>query len=94
METAREFLLAIKEATGSEYDADAVEFLDKISSYIFASLDKAGAAGRRRDNIIFWEGMLKGVQLQLKKRAQHAKARLFDLGMLNAEGKPKETEEE
>jgi hypothetical protein len=77
MRTAKEFFFAINEATRikgiADPSDDAIEFLELMAAEIFAGLDRDGALGTLRDNIIFWEGMLKGVQLRL------AKDRLRDL---------------
>jgi hypothetical protein len=71
IDTARKFFFAINEATRIEGIADpsedAIEFLEIMSENIFRALDTSGATGRQRDNMIFWEGMLKGVQLRLSK---------------------------
>jgi hypothetical protein len=71
LRTAGDFFHAINEATrikGVEDPSDdAIEFLADMSENVFRGLDTSGAHGRDRDNMIFWEAMLKGVQLRLAK---------------------------
>lgn len=71
MKNAREFFFAINESTRikgiADPSDDAVEFLELMANEIFKRLDRDSVSGVLRDNIIFWEGMLKGVQLRLAK---------------------------
>jgi hypothetical protein len=67
MKTAAEFLFAIKESTHTTYDDDATEYLDSVVTAMLGKMDNDGLTGRDRDNVIFYEGMLKGVQLRLSK---------------------------
>jgi hypothetical protein len=71
LRTAADFFHAINEATRIEGVEDpsteAIEFLRAVSENVFRGLDLSGAHGRDRDNQVFWEGMLKGVQLRLAK---------------------------
>ena len=67
---AASFLLAIKETTGTSYDADAVEYLQLKIDAIRRGLDKLGITDeKKREEWIFFDGMLKGSQLQLLKGA-------------------------
>ncbi len=79
---AREFLLAIKESTHTVFDEDAVEFLELLREQMSQSLDARHIEQYERDSILFFEGMLRGVQVQLTRNKQHEAARLADLGLL------------
>lgn len=74
---ARTFLLAIKASTGpwidpSMFDKEAVEYLELISERMFAELDARKVTGRARDKLIFFDAMLKGVILKLRKNVVQA----------------------
>ena len=86
---AREFLFAIKESTHTVFDEDAVEFLDQIREFASNELDKQTSLHpHERDSIMFFEGMLRGVQLKLTHRKQEAAAKLSKMGLLE-NGVPK-----
>lgn len=71
METGKEFLLAVREGTESafeEYSEDAGDYLDKLCDYISQACNARGLQPPRRDRIIYFEGMLRGVQLQFRKK--------------------------
>lgn len=91
MKSAREFFFAINESCRiqgvSDPSDDAIEYLETLAETIFRGLDADAASGRRRDNIIFWEGMLKGVQLRLAKdRLRDAEATRATNGLLRSAG--------
>lgn len=87
---ARDFLFAIKESTHTVFDADAVEFLDALRDGMSRTLDaQTGLSRDERDGIFFFEGMLRGVQLQLKRKQQHDKAKLAEMGLLGSDGNPR-----
>jgi hypothetical protein len=86
---AREFLLAIKESTHVAFDADAAEFLDDIRTYMSRQLDHQGVTGDARDSIFFFEGMLRGTQIRVKRQEHESKGRLNALGLLTPDGDPK-----
>lgn len=83
----REFLLAIKESTHTVFDDDAVEFLDDLVAGICATLDKQGARGPDRDRMLYFDGMLRGVQLRLVRDQQRQRKALGDVHMLTGDGK-------
>lgn len=88
---AKEFLLAIKETAQTEYDTSAVEFLEDLVTEISKDLTGRGVKGRKRDAWLFFEGMLKGVQLRLRRDAIQQRAELARRGALGAyDGTPKE----
>jgi hypothetical protein len=81
MNSAAEFLLAIKETTGNEHDPEAVEFLEKIERYIRFRLDQEHVTGERRDRTLFYEGMLKGAMIGLRKGEILRVQEMFDQGL-------------
>jgi hypothetical protein len=86
---AREFLLAIKESTHTVFDEDAVEFLENLREFASQSLDKQTNLHRHeRDGVMFFEGLLRGVQLKLTHRKQQAASKLSEMGLLE-NGVPK-----
>lgn len=89
VQNAREFLLAIKESTHTVFDDEAVEFLDNLRKYMSAAMDTQKIKGEQRDSIVFFEGMLRGVQLQLKRKEQESRGRLNAMGLLAPDGNPK-----
>jgi hypothetical protein len=68
---AASFLLSIKESTSAVWDPDAVEFLQGLVDEIRRGLDKAGLTGpdhqKEREEWLYFDAMLKGVQLKLRK---------------------------
>lgn len=67
---AKSFLLALKESTTTEYDDDAVEFLQATVDAIRHGLTSLGIADPNlREEWLFFDGLLKGTQLQLRKSA-------------------------
>lgn len=89
IETAADFLLMIKETTSTEFDADAVEFLDALQKGTADALTKAGAVGDRRDAMMFWEGAIKGLQLKLARVRLDAQYEANEMGLDVATGNPK-----
>lgn len=73
---AASFLLAIKESTTAVYDHDAVDYLQKVVDELRHGLDQFGLTQpshqKAREEWIFFEGMLKGVQLKLRRTAYDA----------------------
>src|SRR5262249_1643973 len=92
---ARTFLLAIKESAGNwldplQFDAEAVEYLELISERMFAQLDALHIPGRDRDRLIYFDAMLKGVILKLRKNVVQGGTELRDQNLLTPDGKVKE----
>ena len=92
---ARSFLTAIKQSTGdflepNQFDEEAVEYLDMLSENVFTALDNNRIKGRTRDRLIFFDGMLKGVILKLRKRVLEAGTELQDKNLLTEDKKLKE----
>jgi hypothetical protein len=67
IETAADFLLAIKESTGTAFDEGAVEFLSLLQRNEAEAAKLAGATGEKLGRILFFNGMLRGVQLKLAR---------------------------
>jgi hypothetical protein len=86
---AASFLFAVKESTDFQFDDQAVEYLELLETRMFEGLDARGIKGRTRDRVIFYDGMLKGVILNLRKQALHKRTDLQDMNMLTPDGKPK-----
>ncbi len=80
---ARTFLLCIKETTDTQFDDDALQFLETLEKRIFDGLDAAGVTGRERDKFLLYEGMLKGVVLRLRRTVLEAGTSLQDANMLD-----------
>ena len=84
MESGREFLLAVRESTDAafeEFGDDAGDFLDRLIAYISKAADGQGLTGARRDKVIFYEGMLRGVQTQFVRKKMEAQEQAHKLGI-------------
>lgn len=94
METGREFLNAITEATENafeEYSDRAAKFLDEMVAKTSQVCDAAHLIGRKRDAVIFFEGMLRGVQLQMRRRKLEAEVQAQKMNIDPASGLAKGT---
>jgi hypothetical protein len=92
---ARSFLAAIKQSTGNflepnQFDDEAAEYLEMLSENVFTALDNNRIKGRTRDRLIFFDGMLKGVILKLRKRVLETGTELQDKNLLTEDKKLKE----
>jgi hypothetical protein len=81
MERGADFLLAIKEATQTTYDKDAAEFLDGLAKVVSLGCDQMKVTGERRDRMMFFEGMLRGVQVKLARARLETGQELHDRGI-------------
>lgn len=82
----REFLLAIKESTHTIFDEDAVDYLDTLREGVSRGADAQNLRDDARDAAIFFEGMLRGVQLKLRRAAAESKSKLNEMGFLSEDG--------
>lgn len=90
--TGRELLHAIKQVTrANPFDDDAAEFLDDLVRAMTGITDaeQPHLSRAERDAVFFFEGMLRGCQVDLLGKAQRAKGKLSAAGQLDADGNPK-----
>jgi hypothetical protein len=90
---ARTFILALKETTDTQFDDDAIDYLETLEKRVFEGLDAAGVKGRERDRFILYDGMLKGVILKLRRTVLEAGTKLQDANMLDETKKLKKITE-
>jgi hypothetical protein len=90
---AKSFLIAIKETTDAQFDDDAVDYLEALSTRVFDGLDAAGVKGRERDRFIFFDSLLKGVILKLRRTVLEAGTKLQDANLLDETKKLKKITE-
>lgn len=86
---ARTLLLALKETMDTQFDDDAIDYLETLEKRVFEGLDAAGVKGRERDRFILYDGMLKGVILKLRRTVLEAGTKLQDDNMLTESKKLK-----
>lgn len=91
MKTGRDFLFAIRETIPNErlnpgLDEEAIDVLDGLARRVFEGADSRSLRGRDRDAVIFWEGMLRGVQIQLLKKGREELKEAARQGRLDPDG--------
>jgi hypothetical protein len=84
METANELILAIREGTDAafeEFKEGSADFLEKLIDYVHLRCDAKGLTGRRRTAVIYLDGVLRGIMIQMVARKKAAEREAFKLGI-------------
>lgn len=83
---AETFLLAIKESFDGQFDPEALEWLHLREKRIFDSLTNRAIFAAKRDRMLYYQGMLDGVMLQLRKMVLRKKTELQDMNLMLPDG--------